>query len=321
VNVFKANVMHVCFDIRKVGYRAFDGPVVTLGTFDGVHLGHQAIIRSLMEKSRQRKRKAVVVTYEPHPQSVVSPGDAPGILTALEEKLKLLEELGVEQTVVVNFDKRLRECSPWEFVETILVDRLDVGYLVVGDDHAFGKGRCGKTSLLREAASRYGFDLKIIPALQLDGARVSSTRIRKELQEGRFAGAVKLLGHGYPVWGKVVKGKGRGRELEFPTFNLEIPAGKLLPPDGVYSVRGQIEGKEYAGMMYIGPRLTFGENVRSVEVHLFDMDRGLEIGRLELSIENWVRSPRKFADPAQLKGQLKSDERKIREMFRIDHAN
>ena len=292
-----------------------------MGSFDGVHLGHQAIIKRLIEKSKEKNRVGVVVTYEPHPQSVVAPHDAPSILTTLEEKLKLLEELGVEETVVMNFDEQLSEYSAEEFVEKILVRKLNVGDLVVGYDHAFGKNRAGKIDLLKETASEYNFGLEVVSALQVDGIRVSSTRIRKELEAREFAKARSLLGHSYPISGTVVRGKGRGKRLDYPTLNLQVPSNKLLPQDGVYSVRVQLEGKTYVGMMYVGPKPTFGDYTRSVEVHVFGLEKEASGFRVELFVENWFRGPKKFADPEHLKDQLKSDEKKVKEMFRIDSSN
>ena len=292
-----------------------------MGSFDGVHLGHQAIIKRLIEKSKEKNRVGVVVTYEPHPQSVVAPHDAPSILTTLEEKLKLLEELGVEETVVMNFDEQLSEYSAEEFVEKILVRKLNVGDLVVGYDHAFGKNRSGKIDLLKETASEYNFDLEVVSALTVNGMRVSSTRIRKELEAGEFAKAKSLLGHSFPISGTVIRGKGRGKSLGYPTLNLKIPSRKLLPQDGVYSVGVQLEGKTYVGMMYIGPKPTFGDYTRSVEVHVFGLEKEISGFRVELFVENWFRGPKKFADPEHLKDQLKSDEKKIKEMFRIERSN
>jgi riboflavin kinase/FMN adenylyltransferase len=310
--------MHVCLDIREVDFRPFDKPVVTLGSFDGVHLGHQAIIKRLIEKSKEKKRVGLVVTYEPHPQSVVAPLDAPGLLTTLEEKLKLFEESGVEETVVMNFDEQLREYSAEEFVEKILVDRLDVGDLVIGEDHAFGKNRTGKIDLLRETSSKYNFKLEVVPAIYVDDKRVSSSRIRKELKAGEFAKVIVMLGHGYPISGKVIRGKGRGKRLNYPTLNLEVPPRKLLPQDGVYSIRVQLEGKNYVGMMYIGPKLTFGEENRSVEVHVFGLERDVVDLKVEVLVESWIREPMKFDDPENLKEQMKSDEKTIKQLFRID---
>jgi riboflavin kinase/FMN adenylyltransferase len=187
--------MHVCFDIRKVDFQAYDRPVVTLGSFDGVHLGHQAIISRLMGKSGEMKKSGVVVTYEPHPQSVVAPHDAPGLLTTMEERLRLLESLGVKETVVMTFDEELRDYSADEFVERILVEKLNIGSLVVGEDHAFGKDRSGRTDLLKRTALVYGFDLEVVPAQYSGGTRISSTRIRKELATGEFARVTEMLGH------------------------------------------------------------------------------------------------------------------------------
>lgn len=313
--------MHVCFDIRKVDFKAFDKPAVTLGSFDGVHLGHQAIIRGLKGKSSEKKKSGVVVTYEPHPQSVVAPDDAPGILTTLEEKLRLLEGLGVEETVVMTFDEQLRDYSADEFVERILVDKLNIGSLVVGGDHAFGRDRAGRIDLLKRAALVHGFDVEVVPATRVDGMRVSSTRIRKEVATGEFGKATEMLGHPYPLSGTVVKGKGRGRHLGYPTLNLEIPQGKLLPQDGVYGVRVRLEKREYPGMMYVGPRPTFGEETRSVEVHVLGRETEVTHAKVELLVERWVRKPKRFPDPEHLRDQLRSDEKRIKEMLGIDRSN
>jgi riboflavin kinase/FMN adenylyltransferase len=313
--------MHVCFDIRKVDFQAFDMPVVTLGSFDGVHVGHQSIIRRLVEKSQQKRKIGMVVTYEPHPQSVVSPDDAPLLLTTLDEKLKLLEGLGVEETVVMSFDEQLRNHSAEEFVDEILVRKLNVGYLVVGEDHAFGKERSGGINLLKRAAVEYGFYVEVVPHMYVDGKRVSSTRIRKELKTGDFAKTMKMLGHPYPLSGKVSSGKGRGKSLGYPTLNLDVPSRKLLPPDGVYSVKAQLQGKSYPGMMHIGPKPTFKDDTRSVEVHLFDWQKDLGVINVELLVERWIRESKDFTDSQQLKDQLRSDEKRIKEMFGINRSN
>ena len=313
--------MHVCFDIRKADFQAYDRPVVTLGSFDGVHLGHQAIISRLMGKSREVKKSGVVVTYEPHPQSVVAPHDAPGLLTTMEERLRLLESLGVKETVVMTFDEKLRDYLADEFVERILVEKLKVGSLVVGEDHAFGKDRSGRTDLLKRAALVYGFDLEVVPAQYSGGTRISSTRIRKELAAGEFTRVTEMLGHAYPLSGTVTRGKGRGRDLGYPTLNLEIPPSKLLPQDGVYGVRVRLDEREHPGMMYVGPRPTFGEEARSVEVHVLGREIEVTNPRVDLLVERWVRKPKRFPDPEHLRDQLKSDEKRIKEMFGISRSN
>lgn len=313
--------MHVCFDIRKVDFQAYDRPVVTLGSFDGVHLGHQAIISRLIEKSEEKRKIGVVVTYEPHPQSVVAPDDAPGLLTTMQERMKLLESLRVEETVVMSFDEELRDYSADEFVERILVEKLNIGSLVVGDDHGFGKDRAGGIDLLKRAALVHDFDVEVVPARYLDKIRVSSTRIRKEVAAGEFAKATDMLGHSYPLSGTVTRGKGRGRDLGYPTLNLEIPSSKLLPQDGVYGVRVRLEKTEYPGMLYVGPRPTFEEETRSVEVHVLGREIEVSDAKVELLVERWVREPRRFPDPEHLRDQLKSDEKRIKEMLRINRSN
>jgi riboflavin kinase/FMN adenylyltransferase len=321
VTGFEDDTMHVCFDIRKVDFQAFDRPVVTLGSFDGVHLGHQAIISRLIEKSEEKRKIGVVVTYEPHPQSVVAPGDAPGLLTTMQERLKLLESLEVEETVVMSFDEELRDYSADEFVERILVEKLDIGSLVVGDDHGFGKDRAGGIDLLKRAALVHDFDVEVVPARYLGEIRVSSTRIRKEVAAGEFAKATDMLGHSYPLSGTVTRGKGRGRTLGYPTLNLKIPPNKLLPQDGVYGVRVRLERRGYPGMMYVGPRPTFGEEARSVEVHVLGREIEVTDAKVELLVERWVRKPKRFPDPKHLRDQLKSDEKRIKEMFGMSRSN
>ncbi len=310
--------MKVHSDVRKIKQRVFEKPVVTLGSFDGLHLGHQAIIKRLMEKSSEKSRTAVVVTYEPHPQSVVAPSDAPLLLTTLEEKLILMEKLGVEEIVVMDFDQELEEYSAEEFVERILAEKLNVSGLVVGNDHAFGKNRSGGMELLKKTRERSGFDLEVVPAQHVNGIRVSSSQIRKRLKTGEFSLAIAMLGHGYPLSGNVITGKGRGRSLDYPTLNLKIHPRKLLPADGVYSARVQLGGKSYVGMLYIGPRPTFGEDDRSVEIHVFGLDQNVVGSKVEVQVESWIRDPMAFPDPNQLRTQIESDEKEIKRLFHIN---
>ncbi len=332
--------MHVCFDIRKIHFQAFDKPVVSLGTFDGVHLGHQAIIKRLLERAKEKDRMGLMVTYHPHPQSVVAPQSAPQVLTTLEEKLYLFEKLGVEETLVINFDRDLSQFEAQDFLEEILIKKLNVGVIIVGHDHAFGRNRSGRTELLVEASQKHDFELEVLPAVHAeictedwmpqranpgDGPpgsagpeRISSTRIRKQLKQGDFGKGIKMLGHSYPIWGQVIRGKGRGKILDYPTINLKTPPAKLLPKDGVYSVRMQVQNKGYFGMLHIGPRPTFGDSSRSTEVHLFDVNLDKLDSKVCLFVESWIREPQKFDTPGLLKDQLRADERKIREMFHIN---
>jgi riboflavin kinase/FMN adenylyltransferase len=318
--------MHVCLDIGKIDFHAFGKPVVTLGTFDGVHLGHQAIIKRLLERSKEKNKIGLVVTYEPHPQRVVAPESAPEVLTTLQEKLYLFKKSGVEETLVINFDEKLSRLPAKDFLEEILVKKLNVEEIIVGHDHAFGKNRAGGIELLKEASQRYNFRLEVIPPVYAENVpnhpekreRISSTKIRKELKGGDFSRGIRMLGHSYPVWGKAIKGKGRGKTLDYPTLNLHTPPGKLLPKDGVYSTEVKIEDRNYFGMLHIGTKPTFEDHSRSVEVHLFDMDQDLTNSEVHLFVESWIRESQRFATPDLLKNQLKKDEKKIKEMFHIN---
>ena len=272
----------------------------------------------MIESSKERRRTGVVVTYEPHPQSVVSPGDAPLLLTTLEEKIRLLEKLGVEEAVVMNFDQDLKDSLPEDFTKDILIDKLDVGELVVGNDHAFGRNRSGGIGLLKQLGLQYGFEVEVVSALSLNGVRISSSNIRKTMKTGDFAKATAMLGHPYPLSGKVIPGKGRGKSLDYPTINLKIDPRKLLPADGVYSARVQLGDKNYVGMLYIGPKPTFGEEDRSVEIHVFDMERDVVGSPAEVWVKEWVREPKSFSSAQQLKEQIKTDEKVIKHMLQSD---
>ncbi len=305
-----------------------------MGTFDGVHLGHQAVIGRLLQKAEERNKVALVVTYEPHPQSVVAPQSAPKVLTTLEEKLYLFDKLGVEETLVINFNDELSRFEAHEFVEEILVRKLNVGGIIVGHDHAFGRNRSGKIELLAQASKKYNFELEVLPAVYTEDfpndsvrtsippstgrERISSTKIRRELQERNFSRGIKMLGHSYPIWGEAAKGKGRGKILDYPTINLKTPPTKLLPKDGVYSTKVQVQDKDHFGMLHIGAKPTFGDSSHSTEVHLFDVELERIDSRVCLFVEGWIREVRRFDTPALLKHQLRVDEKKIKEMFHIN---
>jgi riboflavin kinase/FMN adenylyltransferase len=199
----------------------------------------------------------------------------------------------------------------------------------VGHDHAFGRDRSGKIELLMEASKKHNFELEVLSPVYFEDSpsgftqgcgqeRISSTKIRKELKRGDFSKGIKMLGHSYPIWGKATKGKGRGKFLDFPTINLEVPPAKLLPRDGVYSTKVETQNEEYFGMLHIGPKPTFGDSSRSTEVHLFDVDLDQIDSEVHLFVESWIREVRKFDTPALLKDQLRVDEKKIKKMF---HTN
>jgi riboflavin kinase/FMN adenylyltransferase len=304
--------MNVCFDLRKVDYFPFEQPVVTVGTFDGVHRGHQRIIKKLVGKAKRKKKKSVLVTFEPHPQSVVAPKSAPKILTTLEEKLFLLEKLGIDETLVLNFDKELSGYSAEEFIQKILIDKLNIGDLVIGYDHAFGRNREGRKELLRKASQKYGFGLETVLPVKNDDLPIKSTRIRKELLNGDFTKAIHMLGHSYPIYGAKIPGSGLGKKMGYPTMNLAVSEKKLLPQDGVYTSLVQIENSLYSGMFYSGKSFIFPNKGRSLEVNVFDYRPKNDVKKVGVFLLDRIRSNEKFENIDALKEQLRDDERKAK---------
>lgn len=269
--------------------------VVTVGTFDGVHRGHQAVLAEIVERAQRRGTESVVVTFDPHPLAVVNPAAAPRLLTLPAERQRLLVSSGVDRVVTLPFTPELARLGPEEFVRDVL--RLQVGMdeLVLGHDHAFGRGRAGGVDVVRRIGAADGFRVDVVDAVREDGQPISSTLIRAAVAHGDLALAARWLGRPHAALGQVTRGAGRGRTIGVPTINLPVPDGrKLLPPDGVYAVWVTVEGRgtgdegrdRYGGMMNQGPRPTFGVAERGLEVHLFDF-----AGELygETVLVEWVR--------------------------------
>ncbi len=285
------------------------GPAtVTVGTFDGVHRAHHAVLRETAERAEAAGRACVVVTFDPHPVEVVRPERAPLRLTTEVERRVVMAACGVQHALVLRFDEALAALPPERFVRDILVARCGMKELVIGYDHGFGRGRSGDADTLRRIGEADGFEVVVVPQVEVDGVRVSSSAIRQGLVAGDLDGAARMLGRRYDLMAQVGEGAGRGRKLGVPTINLTgVSARKQLPPDGVYAVRVEWRGGRAGGMMNQGPRPTFGENDRTLEAHLFGVDADLygEWVRLE-----WVarlREVRQFASPAELTRQLDRD--------------
>ena len=285
-----------------------DGATVTVGTFDGVHRAHHAVLGEMARRAAAAGRSGVVVTFDPHPVEVLRPDRAPFRLTTEVERRAVLAACGVEHAMVLRFDAALAALPPERFVREILVARCGMRELVIGYDHGFGRGRSGDAETLRRIGEADGFEVVVVPPVEVDGARVSSSGIRERLVAGDLDGAARMLGRRYDLVAQVGEGAGRGRKLGVPTINLAgISARKQLPPDGVYAVRVEWHGGQAGGMMNQGPRPTFGEEARTLEAHLFGVNEDLygEWVRLE-----WVarlRDVRQFASPAELTRQLERD--------------
>ena len=296
-------IYHGVQDFNKIEY-----PVVTTGTFDGVHQGHQKIIRELCQLASSKSGETVILTFWPHPKYVLKPGNPMKLLTTFQEKAQLLESLGVDHLIRIPFTTEFSQLSSQQFVEEILVDRIGTRQLVIGYDHRFGKNREGSFEYLQANASKYGFEVVEIPRKDVDHIAVSSTRIREHILNGRIHLANKLLGRFYHFSGRVIQGQQLGRKIGFPTANLEITdVHKLVPSDGAYAVLVTIAKKVYQGMMNIGFKPTVGSPVRTIEIHIFDFDRDIYHHEIEVQVVKQIRPEVKFKDVDALSKRLNHD--------------
>jgi len=285
-----------------------EGTVVTVGSFDGVHRGHEAVLREIASRARAAGRHSVLVTFDPHPMAVVNPAAAPPLLTTGPERREILAQTGLDYAVLLHFDRALAAMAPEEFVRRVLVRGCGMRELVIGHDHGFGRGRQGDVDLLRRLGGELGFAVDEVPALEVEGHPVSSTRVRRAVAGGDLSLAARLLGRRYFATGRVERGDGRGRTIGFPTANLgAVPARKLLPPDGVYAVRVEWRGGQAAGMMNLGGRPTFQQAGRALEVHLLDFEGNLYGEWLKLEWVARLRDVRRFPSAEALRAQLEHD--------------
>lgn len=289
------------------------GAVVTVGTFDGIHVGHRKVLDKVIQRAHQRDLNSLILTFDAHPLSVLKPSEAPGLLTNLDEKLKLISQLSIDYVEILPFTREFSRLSPGEFVRNILMGRYGLKELVIGYDHGFGRGREGSVPMLETLAKEMAFDLSVVPPVSLDGRPVSSTRIRKKIALADFDYVTRALGRYYSIEALVKKGDGRGRTIGFPTANLEIIGpGKLIPPPGVYAVRGWIKGEFYTGMMHQGERPTFSGAGPSFEVHLIGFNGDLLGERIEVEYHHRIREIRKFESADDLRKQLEKDRDHVR---------
>jgi riboflavin kinase / FMN adenylyltransferase len=285
-----------------------NGSTVTVGSFDGVHLGHQAVLREIDRRARDAGRASVLVTFDPHPLEVVNPGAAPPLLTTGPERLEILALSPLDYVLLVRFDRHLAGLTPEEFVGRVLLERCALRELVIGHDHGFGRGRRGDVETLRRLGASLGFDVDVVPPVDFGGQHVSSSRIRRAVAGGDLTTAGAMLGRRYGVVGRVGEGERRGRLLGVPTINLsELSPRKLLPPDGVYAVRVEWRGGSAGGMMNQGPRPTFQDGRRILEAHIFEFDGDLYGEWVRIEWIERLRDIQRFGSLAQLKQQLERD--------------
>jgi riboflavin kinase/FMN adenylyltransferase len=288
------------------------GSVVTVGAFDGLHIGHHAVLDAVVSRARAAGRASVVVSFEPHPAAVVRPAQAPPRLTVGAERLELLALAGLDYALILRFDREMARWTPEEFVRRVVLDRCQCRELVVGHDHHFGRDRAGGEALLREMGRHEGFEVAAVRPTELDGTPVSSTRIRHLVEAGDLDTAARCLGRRYSVTGVVERGVARGRQLGVPTANLAVPEGKLLPPDGVYAVRVEWGGGVADGVANQGTRPTFGDGRRLLEAHLLDFDGDLYGRPIRVSWVAPLREVRRFDSVVALQEQLERDRQAAR---------
>ncbi len=290
-------------------------PVLALGNFDGLHRGHMKIIDRVRRRAGERGGTPAAMTFEPHPPRVLRPDKAPPLLMTKDQKLEALSRSGMQGIAVVRFTPELSQLDPEAFVRTVLVDWLHVVEVWVGANFLFGHERAGTFSVMRSLGARYGFRAEKIDPVRYKDFVVSSTRIRRLVAEGRVDEAGALLGHHYFIDGVVARGAGRGRELGFPTANLET-ANELVPPSGVYATTVTLDGVVHPSITNIGVRPTFGDVDRIiVETHVFDMDRDLYGAAARLSFVQRLRDERAFPDVDALRAQIDADCRVARRLF------
>lgn len=284
------------------------GSVVTCGTFDGVHRGHQAVLAEITRRARAQGLQSLLVTFEPHPLEVVNPAAAPRLLTLPAEKRELLAQTELDRLEVLPFTKELSQLPPEAFVRDVLRARLGMRELVLGFDHGFGRGRSGDVALLRQLGAQDGFAVDVVEPVLDHGQPISSTLIRTGVAHGNLDAVARWLGRRYAIQGIIERGAGRGKTIGVPTANLATPdARKLLPPDGVYAVRVTWRGKRFGGMMNQGSRPTFGQEARVLEVHLFDFTGDLYGETVTVEWVQRLRDVQAFPSRDALVAQLGRD--------------
>lgn len=288
-------------------------PVVTIGNFDGQHVGHRHLVTSVVKLARRRKGTPVVLTFDPHPAKVLNPGVALQFLSSSEQKQGFFQSLGIKILIFLEFSPQLANLTPDQFVDLVLKRGIGAREVMVGKSFAFGVRRSGQVQDLMRLGLQAGFKVHPILPLRVDDQVVSSTRIRMCLQEGNVRDAARYLGRYYSLGGRVIRGEGRGTELGWPTANLPIPGDRVVPPDGVYATTTAVKGEVLKSVSYIGRRPTFAEGVRMLEVHVLDMKRSLYDEELKVNFIERLRGDQKFSTVTELVRQMEFDANLARE--------
>ena len=294
---------------RNINDFKVKNPILTVGTFDGVHLGHRKILNTLISEAEKRNGESVVLTLYPHPRKILDPNYKDlFLLNTLDEKAKLLEDAGIKHFIIYPFTKNFASLSSCDFIENILYNKLNVKMLVVGYDHRFGKDRQGNIDILRNCAEPFKIDVHKVNAFMLNNETVSSTKIRNAVLAGNIEKANTCLGYDYFLSGDVVSGNKIGRTIGFPTANIDVHSEKLIPKSGVYAVKIIIAEKAFSGMLNIGSRPTVDtSNKKTIEAHIFDFQENLYGKKIKIVFKKYIREERKFENKEALRQQLFQD--------------
>lgn len=287
------------------------GVVVTIGTFDGVHRGHQAILHRLVEAAAEQSLEPLAITFEPHPRVLVTPDEPPPLLTVWDEKEMYFRRYMHGRVLVMEFNSDVMNLTAEQFVSEFLIKRINLKKLIVGYDHAFGKNRSGTINDLIDLSHRFSFTLEVVNPVILNGRPISSTRIRRLITDHKLGHAIEMLGHPYPIAGRVVRGIGLGRKIGYPTANIDFHARKMLPADGVYGCSVEVGGRLADGMMFIGHNHFNPEAGRSVEVNIFDFDTELYDQTLFCYPESFIRDNQLFDTTDELVAQIHEDKKNV----------
>lgn len=307
------NIFHDISDINKN-----ENTFITLGTFDGIHLGHQKIIDRLISKTRSANGRSFLITFHPHPRNIISQNTDFKILSTPAEKAAVLKKLGIMNLLVINFTKEFSQQTAEEFFKNYIIDKIGIKEIIIGYDHHFGKGRGGDESTLREMGSQYGFGVETVDAFRMNGEIVSSTKIRKALTEGDIKTASAYLDRSYEFSGLVVEGDKRGRELGFPTANIKIDnEHKLLPALGIYLVEFFVRDTRHYGLLSIGKRPTFYNSGKIVpEVYIYNFDEEIYGEQVKVTVLERLRGEEKFSSADELVAQMQVDKKNGMEIIR-----
>lgn len=305
--------MQLIRSTRKL--RNIKPPVITIGNFDGIHIGHQQVLKAVRKRAEQLKLPSIVYTFEPHPLKVIAPQKSPPLLTTPEEKIELIKASGIDYLILARFTKEFASQHPKKFVANILAGQLKAKEVWIGHDYAFGKGRRGTIEYLKELGNEFGFKVYVIPAYKKRNLVVSSSKIREYIWNGQIKEAEKFLGRPYSVSGKVIKGRNIGRHLGFPTANISIH-NELIPKDGIYAVRVLLGKKVYKGAANIGVAPTFLTKKRAVEVHIIGFEKNIYGKKLKIEFIERLRGEKIFKTAEELAIQIKRDVEKVKKILK-----